>query len=363
MNQMLQLGSIPMTAALCYAFIELLKRLIGADSDSKIKNLYPLISGLFGAALYVLEFLTAPHLILPDSIPSAALTGLLSGLSATGGNQLWKHIKKSPLPPEDNGPARYYITGDKHSRFDRLIAFCKENRLRRKDVIIILGDSGFNYYGDERDHELKSKLNRVGVTLFCLYGNKEKRPETIPTYGIRTFCGGTVYYEPKYPNLFFAKDGEVYNFNGKEFMTIGGAHSVDKRRCLEEGLPYWADEMPSEQIKASVEANLKKRQNRIYGLLTHTCPISCLPTEMFVSTHRATAQNQKMSARKKKAMQKKQFPIDVDRSTERWLELLKEKVAVTEWYCGHYHVDKVLGKVHMMHHDILPFCVPDEEDT
>ena len=63
------------------------------------------------------------------------------------------------------------------------------------------------------------------------------------------------------------------------------------------------------------------------------------------------------------AIQKKQFPIDVDRSTERWLEVLKEKVTFTEWYCGHYHVDKTLGKVHMVHHEILPFCALDEEGT
>ena len=64
-------------------------------------------------------------------------------------------------------------------------------------MIVILGDSGFNYFGDERDDKLKARLREVNVTLFCLHGNKENRPENIPTYGIQTFCGGMVYYEPK----------------------------------------------------------------------------------------------------------------------------------------------------------------------
>ena len=48
------------------------------------------------------------------------------------------------------------------------------------------------------------------------------------SYGLRNFCGNKVYYEPKYPNILFAIDGEVYNFDGKEYLIVGGAHSIDK---------------------------------------------------------------------------------------------------------------------------------------
>ena len=117
---------------------------------------------------------------------------------------------------------------------------------RRKDVLIILGDAGFNYYGDKRDDKLKAEISSLNITLFCLHGNKENRPQNVGTYGIRSFCGGKVYYEPKYPNIFFAIDGEIYNFEGKKYMVAGGAHSVDKMRCLEEGKPFWEDEMPDD---------------------------------------------------------------------------------------------------------------------
>ena len=40
--------------------------------------------------------------------------------------------------------------------------------------------------------------------------------------------GGLVYREEEYPNLVFAKDGEIYDIAGKKTIVIGGAYSVDK---------------------------------------------------------------------------------------------------------------------------------------
>lgn len=362
--KILETCSIPAIAALCYGWIEVLKHTL--KNDKKLKNAYPFLSGLFGSALGTFTYLAEPSVMVTDSVLNSAFAGMISGLSATGIHEMIQRMRKyTKIEPEDDRPVRYYITGDKHRHFDQLIEFCEKNHLRRKDVIVILGDSGFNYYGDERDDKLKAKLARVQVTLFCLYGNKENRPQNIPTYGIRSFCGGTVYYEPKYPSIFFAKDGETYNFNGKEFMVIGGGHSVDKLRCVEEGLPFFEDEMPSDKVKSLVERRLAERGNQIYGLLTHTCPISCLPTEMFVSTKRAADDQKpitsKWKARQKAKQDKKRYPLDIDRSTEEWLETLMINVDFSEWYCGHYHIDKELYDIRMMYKDILPFCVAEEE--
>ena len=192
--------------------------------------------------------------------------------------------EKSATYYDDGSPPKFFITGDKHRNFKYVKNFCRDMNTRRKDVIIILGDSGFNYYEDERDNKLKSEISNLNITLFCIHGNKEKRPQNIGTYGIRSFCGGKVYYEPKYPNIYFAIDGEIYNFEGKKYMVVGGAHSVDKMRCLEQHKPFWEDEMPDDTIKAKVEQKLSAEGNKIYGMMTHTCPIEYLPTEMFVST-------------------------------------------------------------------------------
>lgn len=366
MMQFYEMCGIPVIAIVCFVFVEIVKRTFG--NDKKLKNAYPLIAALMGAALGLIAFLTDPNIMPTKSVIASVFAGMISGLSATGSNEIIQRMRGKDQEvlleepePEDNSPARYFITGDKHRHFDRLIEFCKTHHLRRKDVIIILGDSGFNYYDDEQDDELKKKLREVNVTLFCLHGNKENRPENIPTYGIQTFCGGIVYYEPRYPNIFFAKDGEVYDFNGKEFMVVGGAHSVDKIRCIAEELPFWDDEMPSDETKELVETTLEKKGNRIDGFLTHTCPISCLPTEMFISTRRAVDDLKKAKSKKKRRKkEEKRYPLDIDRSTEEWLEKLKNGIDYDVWYCGHYHVDKTLGNVRILHKEIIPFCSDEE---
>ena len=251
---------------------------------------------------------------------------------------------------DDNSPTKFFITGDKHRRFDSVKEFCNKMDTRRKDVMIILGDAGFNYYDDKRDDKLKKEISELNITLLCIHGNKENRPQNVGTYGIRSFCGGKVFYEPKYPNIYFAIDGEIYTFEGNKYMVVGGAHSVDKLRCIENGAPFWYDEMPDLKVKERVESKLKKENNKIYGLMTHTCPIEYLPTEMFMSTR----QNANIKRKPRKANSKKVFKPDIDRSTEIWLGELEKKVEYKIWFCGHYHCDKRIDKIEILCHTIRP---------
>lgn len=251
---------------------------------------------------------------------------------------------------DDGTPRKFYITGDKHRNFKEVKSFCRDMKTRNKDVLIILGDSGFNYFDDEKDDKLKAEISALNITLFCLHGNKENRPENVGTYGVQTFCGGKVYYEPRYPKILFAIDGEIYTFEGKKYMVVGGAHSVDKTVCIEENKPFWEDEMPSDEIKAKVEERLAEENNIIYGMLTHTCPMKYLPTEMFMSTR----QNAVIKRKPRKAKSKKIFTPDIDRTTEQWLDDLENKLNYDIWFCGHYHIDKTYEKVIMLHNEIRP---------
>lgn len=300
--------------------------------------------------------LTSALVIDPVSIANV-LSGMLLGVLCGEilhilyliAKSTWKDEEKI-LYYDDGTPEKYYITGDKHRNFLHVKDFCREMNTRRKDVLIVLGDAGFNYYDDVRDDKLKKKISNLNITLFCIHGNKENRPQNIGTYGIRSFCGGKVYYEPKYPNIYFAIDGEIYNFEGKKYMVAGGAHSVDKIRCLNENEPFWEDEMPDDTIKAKVENKLLLENNKIYGMMTHTCPIDYLPTEMFMST----CQNAAIKRNPRKAKSKKLFKLDIDRTTEEWLGKLEKEIDYKVWYCGHYHIDKQIDKVNMMCHEIRP---------
>ena len=44
-----------------------------------------------------------------------------------------------------------WLTGDTHGHFDRVEEFCREHHTTTDDILIILGDSGFNFGGGERD--------------------------------------------------------------------------------------------------------------------------------------------------------------------------------------------------------------------
>ena len=143
-----------------------------------------------------------------------------------------------------------WLTGDTHGHFDRVEAFCREQQTTTDDILIILGDSGFNVGGGERDRFLKTRAAQFPITIVSLHGNRENRPQNIPGYVEGSFHGGNILYEPQYPNLLFAVDGEVYRFAGTDCLVVGGAYSTGKEYRLVQGLGWWPDEQPSPEIKA-----------------------------------------------------------------------------------------------------------------
>ena len=161
-----------------------------------------------------------------------------------------------------------WLTGDTHGHFDRVEAFCREQQTTTDDILIILGDSGFNFGGGERDRFLKTRATQFPITIFSLHGNRENRPQNIPGYVEGSFHGGKILYEPQYPNLLFAVDGEVYRFAGTDCLVVGGAYSTGKEYRLVKGLGWWPDEQPSDETKRQVEARgLKVEQSAPGGVM------------------------------------------------------------------------------------------------
>ena len=227
-----------------------------------------------------------------------------------------------------------FITGDTHSNFERVTQLCRRFKPTIDDTIIILGDAGINYYGEERDCKLKKALSQLPITIFSIHGNHEIRPETISTYKEFIWNDGIVYREDKYPNLLFAKEGEVYDIDGLKTLVIGGAYSVDKQYRIDHSMGWWADEQPSDEIKAKVEKTLADRGNKIDVILSHTTPLKYVPTEVFLSFIDQS---------------------DVDNSTEEWLDKIENTTAYKKWYCGHYHTNKKIDKMIFLFKDIIEF--------
>lgn len=144
----------------------------------------------------------------------------------------------------------YYITGDCHAHFEKLIWLARFNKkLGKEDVIILLGDVGLNYFGADKDRENKKILADFPNYFLCVHGNHEERSYHIQTYRTQIWRGGEVYYEPEFQNIVFAKDGEIYDFDGKKAIVIGDAYSRDKEYRILTGLPWFPDEQPDDKVK------------------------------------------------------------------------------------------------------------------
>ena len=219
-----------------------------------------------------------------------------------------------------------YLTGDIHGDPERVVQFCLSMKPRRTDTIILLGDVAANYTGGQRDEWVKQTLEKLKIHILCIHGNHEMRPSTIESYKLKDWCGGMVWYEEAYPHLLFAKDGEIYTIEGKSYLAIGGAYSVDKSYRLERNYGWWADEQPSEEIKHFVESQIDKIK-RVDYVLSHTCPFKYEPREAFLNFIDQST---------------------VDDSTERWLDKIEETLEYKLWFCGHWHIDKRIDKMHFL---------------
>ncbi|MDE7120886.1 MAG: metallophosphoesterase [Oscillospiraceae bacterium] len=223
-----------------------------------------------------------------------------------------------------------YLTGDTHRDFERIFDFCAENDTTLEDVLIILGDAGINYFLDESDHKLKKELSTLEVTLLCIHGNHEERPFMLDSYLEKEWHGGTVYYEEEFPHLLFAKDGEIYDLDGRKAIAIGGAYSVDKFYRLSGGAPWFPTEQPSDEIMDDVECALDKAGWKIDVVLSHTAPLKYEPREEFLDTIDQST---------------------VDKTTEKWLDTIEDRLHYERWYCGHYHCSKNDGHIKIMFED------------
>lgn len=220
-----------------------------------------------------------------------------------------------------------YITGDTHANVDRIEEFCRKMETSKEDIMIILGDAGFNYFCNLADYDLKEKAQSLPVTFFCIHGNHEERPQNLSCYHETEFHGGTVFQQKDFPDLYFAKDGEFYDFGGKTCLALGGAYSVDKNYRLCYGFPWYASEQPDNAEKARILERISAHGWHTDYVFSHTCPYDTRPVHLFLS---GLDQSK------------------VDTSMEEWLQEISDRLEFQRWYFGHFHDDWTNGRYEML---------------
>ena len=227
-----------------------------------------------------------------------------------------------------------YLTGDTHGSYRHVRRFVAEHDLGPADVLICLGDTGFDYFNDERDAQIKDKADRMGITLLCSRGNHDRNPASLPSYHLIPWRGGEVYCDDRWPSILFARDGSVFDLDGRATVAIGGAYSVDKAYRLAKGYAWFPDEQLTLDEMHAVEQALAARDWRVDTVLSHTCPAAFVPQEaLLAGVDQST----------------------VDTAMEDWLQTIEDRLDYRRWYCGHFHIEKQEGPLRIVHHDILEF--------
>ena len=228
---------------------------------------------------------------------------------------------------------RFFVTGDIHGKPTRVIDFAKKMKLKKNDCVVILGDTGFNYYKNERDASLKEHTNNeVDCDILCIHGNHEANPEYMNTMKEKEWRGGVVYYEENCPRILYTKDGEVYDFDGKTAVALGGAYSIDKEYRLMMNWMWHSDEQMAPEVMRRCEENLERVNWKVDYVLSHTVPLSAEPTEFFMEGVDQST---------------------VDKTMENWLESIKNRLTFERWYAGHYHCDVVkCDNINIMYYEV-----------
>lgn len=186
---------------------------------------------------------------------------------------------------------------------------------------------------DVNDSHLKNALDsRYNFTIYCLRGNHEARPQNVP--GMKLVYDenvkGEVYMQDKWPKLRYFKDWGVYSFNGYKVAVVGGAYSVDKFYRLQNNLRWFEDEQLDVEEMIHCTRDFTNIQADL--VLTHTCPVSWEPRDMFLASVDQSR---------------------VDKTMELFLDELAQVFDWNVWCFGHYHADRLeRPHVEQLFHDM-----------
>ena len=93
-----EFAAVPAIGVIVYLIAEIFK--VAANSRESWLKLIPVLCGVLGGVLGVLGWLFIPGYIPAENIFTAAAIGIISGLAATGANQIGKQLKKTSASAE-----------------------------------------------------------------------------------------------------------------------------------------------------------------------------------------------------------------------------------------------------------------------
>ena len=205
-----------------------------------------------------------------------------------------------------------YVTGDTHGDNDYLkLLPLQEKNLSYDDYLIICGDAGICWSSKTFEYFL-SLYNSIGCTIIFVDGNHENFG-MLNNMPLVEFKGALMHQIDK--NIFHVMRGEIMSLDGKTFLCIGGAVSIDKMyRTI--NVSWWKEEEITYHDIDNALANLEKVNNKVDFVITHCCDTR-------------TVMNS--------------FGFKRDICTDQ-LTFIDKVVEYKHWFFGHYHYDRRISE-------------------
>ena len=169
-----------------------------------------------------------------------------------------------------------YLTGDTHGEAAELKNRLKDLELTDKDYMIICGDFGAEY-GGKVFGGIKKVCKKYSCTFIILRGNHDTRywRDHEGQEGWHLTYKDHFLVQDKYPNIWYVKDaGDIVHIDGKVFIFIPGAWSIDGVYRQLNGIIYEPHEQLTSSEMGSLMRNIKKyKLNNEFYVVAHTYPI------------------------------------------------------------------------------------------
>ena len=233
--------------------------------------------------------------------------------------------------------SRIFITGDTHGSYDiQKLArknFPEGKTLTKDDYVMICGDFGCVWGGElaGSDRWWQNWLDEQPWTTLWVDGNHENH-DLLKTYPIENWNGGRIH---KINNsIFHLMRGEIFTLNNQTFLAFGGGYSTD-RVYRKEGISWWKGELPTHEEVNHALTNLKKYHNQVDYILSHDAPRDIKEYLGFYDSCDMTVYG------------------DEYEDIHSVLYFFKKTIQFQDWYLGHYHIDKDIGSMHILYHQII----------
>ena len=212
-----------------------------------------------------------------------------------------------------------YVTGDMHGDENRL--YDKSIRkLKEGDTLIICGDFGFIWTGDEKEKKLLEYLGSRKFNVCFLDGTHENYDQ-LNKYRETYWRGGRVHRV--HGNLYHMCRGQIFNIEGMRFFTFGGGESPDKELRTEHET-WWRDELPTQEEMNEGKESLNDVDNQVDVILSHEPP-SLVKSSILLRLGKTDRIN-KLNA---------------------YLDEINRSCKFKQWYFGSMHEDRIITPNHI----------------